>query len=457
MTHELPNERRRVSVAKHKVAVTAVTGLVVALGLRAAAAQDSATDEKQPKAPAFYAEESALRAYVGEALEKNPAMQESLARYRAALEVTSEVNTLPDPMFTFGQAIRSVETRVGPQRNTFVLSQAFPWFGKLDLREQVAMQEALARFDMFSATEREVIVQVKRAYYELAYVDRALAIAREEQSLLEHYEALAQTRYSTGQGLQQGVIKIQAEITRVLSRLDLLAQQRATLEARLNTLMDRPPGSSLPPTEPLSVPDVTLDLDALYELGAENRQELKAAEKRIEKSERSIELADKVDWPDFFIGVGLINVGKRTDTPGVISPPPDNGKNAVSISAGISLPIWRGKYDASMREASDMLLAERSGYASVRNDMEYSIRDQVVRIETFQDQIRLFENVLIPQSEETLRSTEAAYETGQLGVLDLLDSERTLLNVRLVNARYYSDLLSALANLERAIGTQFPE
>jgi outer membrane protein TolC len=56
----------------------------------------------------------------------------------------------------------------------------------------------------------------------------------------------------------------------------------------------------------------------------------------------------------------------------------------------------------------------------------------------------LFENALIPQAEESLRSTEAAYETGQLGVLDLLDSERVLLNVRLVNARYYSDFLLAL-------------
>ena len=81
---------------------------------------------------------------------------------------------------------------------------------------------------------------------------------------------------------------------------------------------------------------------------------------------------------------------------------------------------------------------------------------QVFRIETLEEQIRLFESVLIPQAEEVLRATEAAYETGQLGVLDLLDSERVLLNVRIVNARYSSDLLNALAHLERAIGTRFP-
>jgi cobalt-zinc-cadmium efflux system outer membrane protein len=197
-------------------------------------------------------------------------------------------------------------------------------------------------------------------------------------------------------------------------------------------------------------------VEGLYVLGDQNRQEVKAAEKRIEKSERAIEFAKHDNWPDFFVGVGFVNVGARNDPAGIELPPPDNGKNAVSVSAGINIPIWRDKYDGAVREASETLLAERNSYANVRNEMEFSIRDQVVRIETLQDQIRLFEDALIPQAEETLRATEAAYETGQLGVLDLLDSERVLLNVRIVNARYYADLLNALANLERAIGTRFP-
>jgi outer membrane protein TolC len=88
--------------------------------------------------------------------------------------------------------------------------------------------------------------------------------------------------------------------------------------------------------------------------------------------------------------------------------------------------------------------------------MEFSFRDQVIRLETLQEQVDLCENALIPQAEEPLRSTEAAYETGQLGVLDLLDSERVLLNLRLVSARHYSDFLIALANQERAVGAKFP-
>ncbi len=404
----------------------------------------------------FYTEEATLRAYIQEALAGNPSIQEALARYQAAVEKVPQVSDLPDPMFGFNQAIRSVETRVGPQVNSFTLSQAFPWFGTLDLRGKVATQEAAAWDQLYMARQREVIARVKKAYYGLGYVDAAVRIAEEDRSLLEHYEGLAQTRYATGQGLQQAVIKLQAEITRVIDRLNTLNRQRVSLVGNLNTLMDRPPHEPLPRVALTSLPSVALNLEELYELGEANRQELKAAAALIERGERSIDLAKKEPWPDFMVSAGFINVGKRDDPAGVMQPPSDNGKNAFSLGVGITIPIWQGKYDGGVQQAAAELSAQRSNYATVRNEMEFSIRDQVIRVETLQEQVRLFENVLIVQAEEVLRSTEAAYETGQLGVLELLDSERVLLDVRLMNARHYSDHLTALADLERAVGTKFP-
>jgi len=407
--------------------------------------------------PDYYAEQPALRQYIAEALERNPAVREALSRYRAALQRVPQVSALPDPVLGFSQAIRSVETRVGPQQNGLVLTQAFPWFGKLDLRGKVAVEEAASFYQLYRARQREVISQLKKAFYEFGYIDTAIQISEEERSLLEHYEGLAETRYATGQGLQQGVIKIQAEITRVMDRLEILERQRATLSANINTLRDRPPEEAVPVVERLSLPRVEVNLEELYALGEKNRQELKAAEALIARSEKSIELAKKSYWPDVVVSAGLVNVGKRGDPAGMAQPPPDNGKNALSLSVGINLPIWRDKYDAGVQEAAESLMAQRSSYANVLNEMEFSIRDQAIRLETLREQVDLYETALIPQAEETLRSTEAAYETGQLGVLDLLDSERVLLNARLVNARYYSDYLVALANLERAVGTTFPE
>lgn len=409
------------------------------------------------EAPDFYAATPRLELYVRQALDRNPSVREALARYRSTLQRAPQVSALPEPMLTFNQFVRSVETRVGPQVNSLTLSQTFPWFGKLDLRAQVALQEAVAEYQMYRARQREVVAQVKRAFYELAFVDQAIGLVDQEQSLLGHYEQLAQTRYSTGQGLQQPVIKLQGEITILINRRKVLAAQRESLVARLNTLRDLPPADPVPPVEPLRLPEVHPELEALYALGEQNREELKAAMARVERAERAVELAKKEYWPSLTVGGGLTNIEGREDAPGVAMPPPDNGKNAYSFSVGLTIPLWRDKYRAGVLENTETLIGQRNNYLQIRNEIEFTVRDQVVRLETLAEQMDLFEQVLIPQTEEALRSAESAYQTGQLAALDLLDSERVLFQQRLAYARFRSDYLTALAEIERAIGAKYPD
>lgn len=413
-------------------------------------------DEEGTATADYYADNVQLAEYVEESLANHPGLQRALARYRAATQKAPQVSSLPDPMFNFTQFVRSVETRVGPQVNIFNLSQRFPWFGKLDLQGQIAIKDAVVEYQRYFALEREVIAEVKRAYYELLYVERALRITREEESLLDHYERLAQSRYASGDGLQQGVIKIQSELTRLIDRTKLLDQQREVMIARMNTLMDRPPEGSLAILDNGELPEVSFNLEELYDLGEYHRQELKASLAEIERNERAVELKKKDYWPDVTVGVGFVNVHERGDDPGILMPPPDNGKNAFNFAVGINIPIWRDKYRAGEVEATENLIASRKHFEELRNNIEFSIRDQVIRLQTLEEQIHLYDQVLIPQAEEALRSTESAYETGQVRALDLLDSERFLISVRLMQERYRIDYLKALADLERAVGTRFP-
>jgi cobalt-zinc-cadmium efflux system outer membrane protein len=402
----------------------------------------------------FFAPDPVLRQYVLDALERNPSIREAAGRYKAARARVPQATSLADPVFTFGQSIRTPETRVGSQLNTFTLTQAYPWFGKRELRGEVAGQEAAASEQMYLARQRQVIADVKDDFYNLAYVDTAIRISNEERSLLDHYEQMAETRYATGQGLQQAVIKIQAEITNVTNRLQILGQQRETLVARLNTLRDRAPQEPMPPVEvEHAIAPLPLDLSHLYQLGEANRQELQASRALVTREEKAVELAKKDYRPDLMFGVSYNNIIGRD----VVPAPPDNGKNALVVSLGVTLPIWRHKYAAEVQQATENLAAEKQGTSALLNEIQFAIRDQVVRVQTLADQIALFDKVLIPQANESLKASESAYETGQLGVLDLLDSERVLLQVRLGNARQRADYQVALANLERAVGTKFPQ
>ncbi|MGA9624631.1 MAG: TolC family protein [Bryobacteraceae bacterium] len=397
-----------------------------------------------------------LNDYIRMSLDRNPGLSQALAQYRAALQRLPQVAALPDPMLAFTNYLRTPETRVGSQTNVITLSQQFPWFGTLGMREQVAAKEAASYRQQYEAAKDEAVRQVKTAYYSLAFIDLALGINDEERLLLDHYEKLAEARYRQGAGLQQAAVKLQAEITRVQSRLEGLRSRRVDAEASLNTLMVRPAetpvaGIKLPP-----VPAVDIDYKQLYQAGRRNRPEVLASLLEIERDEKRIELARKDYWPSFSVGGTFVNVLARPVAPGA-TPPDSNGMNVWSVNLGISLPLHRGKYDAGVAEATEAKVASTHGYQETVNAVESSIREVGFRIGTLREQMTLFNTTLVPQTQQSLRSAEAAYSTGSLGVLDLLDSERVLLEVRLGLAQLVTDYMKSLADMERAIGSPFPE
>lgn len=397
-----------------------------------------------------------LASYIEQALRQNPAISEAFSRYQAALAKAPQVSTLPDPVLSFTQFSQSPETRVGPQRGMVGITQKIPWWGKLGDREAIALKEAEALAAEYEVQRDEVVRRVKLAYYDLSYIDVALRVTEEDLSILRHFEELAQARYAQGVGLQQAVVKLQAEVTRDLNRLEILRRQRVDSEAALNAAIGSNPNDPRQTISQFPVPKPELSYERLFDLARDNRPELESRFRQVEAEDRRIQLARRDYLPDLTLGASYADVGGREDPAGRASPPPDNGKNVLSFTVGINIPIFRSKYDAAVVEASERFAAAKFRYRDTANQIAAGIRATSFRIETIATQIDLFENTLRPQAEQALRSSESAYSTGTVGVLDLLDSERILLDVRLGLAQLHSDYLKALTEMERTLGTEFP-
>ena len=398
-----------------------------------------------------------LEALIGEALERNPRIRAAASEHSAAREVEVQATALPDPRISVTGFARAPQTRVGPQRAGLALTQTIPWFGKRAARGEVAISEAALSGELVNTVRADTVLAVKSAYYDLAYLDRAIRISNLEEQLLRHYESLASAQYSQGVGLQQAVVKLQAEITRVLNRRTEFRRQRDTAEATLNMLRDRPVDLAVAEIQELTRPGVDIDIATLQSLAEATSPERHAALLAIDRAEAGLRLAQRRYRPDVVVGAGWGNVAGRRDEPGRLNPPPDNGKDTLNFTLGINIPIYRAGIDASVREAEARLAATRETQHAVEGDLELAIRTIGLELQTAIDQIALYENALLPQAEQALRSTEEAYSTGTTGVLDLLDSDEVLLEVRLGLAQLETDYMKALAAMERAIGVPFPE
>ncbi len=400
-----------------------------------------------------------LAALIDEALAGNPHIRAVLMESRAAESRILQAATLPDPSVSLTQHISGPQSRVGPHFLNISVTQSIPWFGTLSDRRSIAAAASAIQNASYHEQRSEVIRQVKLAYYDLAYLDKALQITGEEEQLLLHYEALARARYAQGFGQQQEVVKLQTEVTRVLNRRQELLGQRANFEGVLNILANRPVNAPVSPVAIGSRPAVSHDLDdeRLHATGVENRPEIRAARLRIERNTYAVGLARRRYRPGLMFGIGWGAVLSRRDAPGRDNPPLDNGRDLWSLTLGANIPIFRSSYDAGVQDATARLSAAEEAYHGAINSVALAVRTTAFQLTTIEGQLTLFERALLPQAERALRATEEAYSGGVTGVLELLDSEQVLLEVRLSLVRLQVDYMKALAEMERTIGSAFPK
>ncbi len=422
-----------------------VTTLIAALGLVAAPPTGTYATHGDER----------LAALVEEALLNNPKILQSFAEHQADRHRIGAATALPDPTVSVTQFARSIETRAGPQRRVLALSQAIPGRGKRAANAQLSAKAASISSEIHHAVRAEVTHGVKHAYYELGYVDRALAISRGEQALLEHFEEISRRRYAQGFGLQGDVLRLQAQITRTVQDRQRLAEQRVSHESRLNALRGAPPDEPVPRVQLGSLPALALDPESLAEIAERARPEIRAAMLRIEKGEKEVHIARIRHRPDLTVGLAWGNVRARDSALAGIALQ-DNGKDSYSVTLGLSLPLFWNKYDSGIREASERAAAARLGYRHAVTESAAQIRATTFRLGSIRKQIDLFESTLVAQAEQALHVTQAAYSNGAAEVTALLDIQRTLLDVQLGLARLRADWLRAAADLERSLGSAVP-
>lgn len=435
---------------------TSLAVVAVALSVSSVAAAASDTDTR----PSRGAVESIIdsldddrtRDLVTEVLERNPGLAAARAQAAAAAQKAPQVAALPDPVAAMTLYLQTPETRVGPQQAMVSLSQRFPWFGTLGLKERAAVHDAVAHALEVEAVRLELVTETRQLAHELAYLDTEAAIVAQDRDTLAHFEELARARYATGIGLGQAVVKIQGEITRADTRQLRIAQRRLGLLAELNALRDRADRASAGAFEVTRVQKAAIDADTLGPEAAANRPEAAAARARIEAAEARVELARKAYGPDLTAGLTYSLVGRRDDPAGELNPPEDDGQDILGVSAAVSLPIWRRRLAAGVEEASQTRLAAEQSLRSTVAAIRATVGDLSARIPLLREEVELFGSVMLPQAEEALDSALAGYSAGTHDALDLLDAERILLQVRVAEARARADLANAFAQLEGAVG-----
>ena len=427
---------------------------LLGLALRETVAEERAAPPEKATA-ADTRQESAglgiLSEYLAQAALSNEELKAAFYRWKAALEKVPQVKSLPDPNFTFAYFVRSIETRTGPLEASFKLAQTFPWFGKLDLKGDIAAQEASAIRAEYDALKLKIFFDVKNAYFEYGYLAKAVEITEENIELLRYLESVARARYSAGATPYADVIRTQVELGKLEDRLKTLVDLRKPIMAKLIAAMNMPVDSMLPWPKDVPVMVMGMSDDELFKQLPEHNPRIKRFEFLEAKEQAGIELAQKDYYPDFTLGLQAYAAGDAVNpaTPG-------SGEDPIIASVSINLPVWWDKRRAAVSEARSRRLSAKTGNQAVQDTLRADMQLALYKYRDAQRKIDLYQNTLIPKAEQSLGVTLEAFQAGLRSSLDLIDAEKTLLEFELGYVRALADQAQSFALLEMLLGKEIP-
>jgi len=396
-----------------------------------------------------FAQEAAsvsLEEFIKEALTNNRELAAAREELQAAKHRVPQSSALPDP--TAGYAIMGpdVMTMRGPQEEIYEFEQMIPFPGKLVEKRKMAVAEVDAASAKLKAVAREVILKVSETYYDLYAVQSTISVVEEILEVLMNFESIAQSRYASQQGEQRDVAKAQAEVSQTLERLFVLRQQKETLTALLNSLLNRKSSLELVQITEPKLPGLNQSLEDLLAKAQQNRPELLEAVAMRNKDQHANALAKYENAPDISVGFQYTRIGNGETSD------PEDGQDAWMIPLKVTLPLWQNRIGPAVLEAKRNLKSSEAKLQETENLTTYEIKNAFYRFNTARQVVELYRNALIPQAELAFRSDQAGYEAGRTDVLNLIDSEGVYLNAKVAYYQALSEALKSFAAIERVAG-----
>lgn len=386
---------------------------------------------------------TSLQSLIAEARKSNPAIRASEMAVATARYAPKQASALPDTELMVQHfSVGSPRPFAGYSNSDFAYigfgaSQELPYPGKRSLRANVAEHEV-----SISSAEKDVvawdaIARLKLAYFQLASSQQVIAILEKNQQTAEQIVQAAEARYRVGQGAEEDVLRAQLQRTKLLNEVSMQQRENAQAQAAIKALLNRPMGSPDIVADPLHERQVPAT-EALLQKLADKNPDLQVNTQRIAQGRAAVELAAREKKPDF----GVQYMWQHTAS---------EFRDYYMATFSIKLPN-RSRVRAMEGEAQAKLAQAESEKQARLKQMEDDLGEQIAIVQTSEQQLKVYDDGLIPQSEAALNAGLAGYSAGKQEYQGLLASFTDTLQLAIERERTLAEHESAVARIESLIG-----
>lgn len=299
---------------------------------------------------------------------------------------------------------------------------------------KIAWRGAQAAGERFIAAKFTLQQKVLNAWYAYALTAENIRIQQEIVTLLELKQHSVEASLRSG-GSQQDLLKAQVERSLADNQLKTLESELHRQRASLNAVLARPSDAVLEPPAVFPSPrPVPVDNATLLAIGVENNPELAALAREVTGREDTLERARMEYIPDFAPGLGW------------------TGSIAQFVGLGITLPTVLPRIEGMILEARADIRRVEALARQTRSDRSGQFVATLYTLRNSERQAAFFRQDLLPLLERVVEQARQAYASGLGGYSDIIESQRMLLDSRLLVVEAAAVREKSLVDLEALSG-----
>jgi len=379
------------------------------------------------------------------------ALDPEIARLHEQREAIGEravaAGQLPDPGIKMGVMSLPVDTFAFDQEpmTQFLVGaqQMFPAGNTRALRQEQMQVQAGAQDAMADDRRRQLVAEVRKLWLELAYNREAEQVVQSQLALYRELQSTVETRYTSGRGGQQEIVRIELEQNLMQEQLIGLKREAASMRAALSEWIgERAFGE-------LSLAQV--ELPTLPERSALEQQVgahpmVMADRVRMQASEVGEDLARQRYKPDWGLEVSY-GVRDGNDPSGASRP------DFFSAMLMFSVPVFTG--DRQDRAVAAASAETRAALNQVKNRQRALRAKGEAMWENYRQQVEmlaLYQEDVLPAAQANVTATLNAYEGQRVSFDEYIRAENMALSKSLRASRLQANVLKAQAELLYLVG-----
>lgn len=369
----------------------------------------------------------------------NGDLEAAYFEWKAAVERIGIASAYPNSNVELGYSYMfSSESMNSFDRMTFSVGfdgmENLAWPSKVKQAGKVALDEARVAGERFRIAKFALQKRVLTALADYALLSERARIEQENLTLLRLTRETAISRVQTG-AAQYELFRADIDVQTAEDRFKTLDAEREAARALLNGILARDPQEALDWSAIFARPRLSPPADLTILLAAADRNpEIARWVRQVEGREHALELA-RMQWiPDI--------------SPSVMF----TGGIAQVIGAAISLPTTIAEIRGSIRESQAMLRASEAALRQVRHDSAAGIVAALISLRNNERQFQVFQQSILPLATQIVMNVRESYSAGSSGFIDLIEAQRTLLDVQLTIVEAEAQRQRRLAELESLLG-----